>query len=64
MTVSAPVRFKPRPPTCVVNRRTSIVGLLLKLVTKITKKLMNDTLIDEYRPENLILPGRDREFGE
>lgn len=30
-TVSAPVRFKPRPPTCVVRSSTSIDGSLLNL---------------------------------
>lgn len=31
ITVSAPVRFKPKPPTCVVSKRTSIEGSLLNL---------------------------------
>ena len=36
MTVSAPVRFRPRPPTCVVSSRTSIDGSLLNLPTNRT----------------------------
>ena len=31
ITVSAPVRFRPSPPTCVVNSRMSIDGSLLNL---------------------------------
>lgn len=31
MTVSAPVRLRPRPPTCVVSSRTSMDGSLLNL---------------------------------
>ena len=32
MTVSAPVRLRPSPPTCVVSRRTSTEGSPLNLV--------------------------------
>jgi len=38
MTVSAPVRFKPSPPTCVVSNRTSIDGSLLNLGEQCTEK--------------------------
>ena len=34
MTVSAPVKFNPSPPTCVVNNRMSIDGSLLNLRIK------------------------------
>lgn len=33
MTVSAPVNVRPRPPTCVVNRRQSILGSALNVCT-------------------------------
>jgi len=33
LTVSAPVKFRPSPPTCVVNSSTSIDGSLLNAVT-------------------------------
>uniref|UniRef100_A0A6B0U0Z9 Uncharacterized protein n=1 Tax=Ixodes ricinus TaxID=34613 RepID=A0A6B0U0Z9_IXORI len=34
MTVSAPVRLRPRPPTWVVSSRTSIEGSVLKRCTR------------------------------
>jgi len=39
ITVSAPVRFRPSPPTCVVNNKTSIDGSLLNLAEQYKKQL-------------------------
>lgn len=43
ITVSAPVKFRPSPPTCVVNNRMSMEGSLLNL-KKYKEKVSYNTL--------------------
>ena len=45
ITVSAPVRFKPSPPTVVVSSSRSIDGSSLNLPTKILYIYDNDMMI-------------------
>ena len=50
-TVSAPVKFSPSPPTCVVSNRISIDGSLLNLKRRKEKSRQLNTV---FYPERLL----------